>query len=334
MVRKSSVIIFISLIFSMIVTFLLPINAITLFLKDYGVISKKEPYYTPSNISSFKSLNLECEVGNVEISYVYPPNEELVSIIILIEMAGKSIAHKSYLDYFNITANYDGTSFSFKMNIKSNLNLQEVKPLIKESKMLVTIRADAVISINAEIVEGDISIDVPYGVILENLWFKTTLGNIVYNMNECYIGNNITGVVGEGDIELSLFNVQYTHNSVWNLTNGFEHINSRGSILININQIIGMSANVTGIITTYAGIITLYYYDINPNIGAVFTFHNTANTPGPYEGFDQNSEINLEEWWISRLIYHSNDFPRLENYNLSFYKIMESSEFHMSIVNL
>ena len=87
--RKKTIVIVGFINFVLLTSIFIPIGVITVNLKDYGTISINEPFYhTPSNISSFKHLNLECEVGNVEINYDYSSSRELISIIALIRIAG------------------------------------------------------------------------------------------------------------------------------------------------------------------------------------------------------------------------------------------------------
>ena len=332
MVRKKSIFIIIFINFFLLVSIFIPIGVITVNLKDYGVISiNKSFFYTPSNVSSFKHLNLECEVANIEINYVYPSNHELISIIALFEISGPGIAHKSYSDYLNINFDFNSTSLNFTINIDSDLNQLEVYSLIKNITILVTIRADAVININTKIKKGDIAINVPYGIELENLMFNSTIGNITYDLYCCYIRGSIWGLTSFGDILLKTQDVKYSNISDLKL------INIDGTISFNLYQTSEMHANVTGIGKSKNGRIQINYQDDSEDIGANFIFHNYSggwpNLFNYWEGFPESPEdfVNFPDVGY---IFTSFDYPTINNYNVSLYMPLETADYTVNLSSI
>ena len=332
MVRKQSIIIVVFINFVILLSIFIPIGFITVSLKDFGVISINEPFYhTPSNLSSFKHINLEVEVGNVEIRYVNSKNSELISIIALFEMSGPGIVQKTYLDYFNIQFNFDSTSLNFTLNIDSNLNLLELNSLIKNITILVSIRADAVININTKIKKGDITIDIPYGIELESLMFNSTIGNITYDLYGCYIHGSIWGLTSFGDILLKTEDVQYSNISELKL------INIDGSITFNIYQCREMHANITGMGKSQNGNIQINYQDNSGEIGANFIFHNYSggwpNLFNYWVGFPETPEsfVNLPD---AGYIFTSFDYPTKNNYNISLYMLPETADYTVNLSSI
>lgn len=332
MVKKKSIIIVVFLNLIIFFSILFPIGVITTNLKDYGVISiSKSFYYTPSNISSFNHLNLECEAGNVEINYDYSSSRELISIITLFEMAGSGVTQRSYSDYFNINFSYNNISLNFSLSINPNLNVLETYSLIKNITILVYIRADAVININTKTIKGDIDINIPYGIQVENLMFNSTIGNITYDLYGCSIQSNIWGFTCCGDIDLKTEDVQYSHISELKL------INIDGRIFFNIYQSREMHANVTGIGKSKTGNIQIFYQDDSVDIGANFIFHNYSGgwlkLFNSWVGFPETPEpfVNLPD---AGYIFTSFDYPTKNNYNISLYMPPETADYTVNLSSI
>jgi hypothetical protein len=311
MVNKG-VILFASIImisFGLIIVF--PISILTIHLTQAGYDSIDKPLiysYYSSNSSEIQALNLDIEVGDIEIKYIEPSVDYLVKVEVNIVMSGSNLAGKSYENFFDITPkleNIDST-INFTLEITSDDWFDPSLWPNKNVSTVVYIRKDVVLDIFLLLDDGDFKITVPYGVSIGNLRSKLSKGNILYEFQYCIIEGNITGITYEGDLELKSYNVTYTQNSNWmlNCTGGY--------MGILISQYKEMGANITGTAIITNSELGLFYKDNTTNIGALFTFPLYSRDPPAYflEGFKPIFQgVGLS--------YVSSDFPTINNYNLS-----------------
>ena len=303
---------------SLIIT--IPVLTLSSGLSNYGTIDELYTFeYAPNNSSPIEKLNVNADVGNIEIKYITTPVNYLAKIIVSIAMSGEGIAGKSYLDYFNVDWENTNTIPTFTMELKSELEQMEVLSLIKNTTIIVYLRADIVFDITVTVIEGNIGLNVPFGVVINNVKLNITKGNIFYDFQSCTLQGNITGIANDGNIELMAYNTEYTRNTVWTYNS------NAGDITIDINHINQnkiMNANITGsLVGNYFGDIFVYYYDNTANIGARITLNDTIQVlrggshRSEWEGFEREVLEDLEGDPFG-YEFTSTDFPAITNYNL------------------
>jgi len=313
MIKKYVVIfVFISLIsFGFIVA--IPIGILSINFSTYDAINETFSFeYLPEIPSSVERLDLNVDIGDIEIRYVDPLVDYLARIVVDIEMAGSGLEGKNYSDYFNITEGViSGSHIEFSMRLFSNITESEIDSLIKDISITVFLRKDIVFDISASVIEGDVDIEVPFKVFINNIIFNLTNGDIFFNLHKCIIEGNVTGVVDNGKIILISYNTEYTQNSVWTLSSNQNYLD--------ITQHNPLGANVTGSITTALDIGTrLIYNDTVPEVGAKFTLYD-YNYPDIDSGTEVNFYWDREPVGINRYSFTSYDFPASDNYILALY---------------
>ncbi|MFX1379629.1 MAG: hypothetical protein ACFFA4_11120 [Promethearchaeota archaeon] len=280
---------------------------------DYGKIHQSLTYkYTSDTPPLKKELNLNTDVGIIDIQYVPLSVDFLVRIDIDIELAGPNIGSNSYLDFFSIGWENLTSPLNFTFVLFSDMLVDFSKLHIANININIQLREDIIFSLNGSVSEGAINVSAS-GITFNDLLLNVIDGDIIYDFTNCYIEGNISGIVNHGNITLKTYNNKYTHKSHLTLNNRI------GYILFKIIQIEEMEANVTGIGITKTGIISVIYKDFSPNIGARFVFFNATShgheTENSWEGF--------ERYYIPPDIgqyYNSTDYPSRNNYNFSFFK--------------
>ncbi|MFX1501865.1 MAG: hypothetical protein ACFFDH_12950, partial [Promethearchaeota archaeon] len=292
------------------------------FSSYYSIEHHKEYYYYNNSINSdmIKTLNLNSDVGEMEVNYIYTPVDYCVKVELNIELMSQKHQGDSYLDYFEIPS-WQNTSSSIKfiMSLKPDVldtwfNVSLWKE--QEVSVIATINANFIFNINTTInYVGDVDILVPAGIYINNIDVNINQGNIYYDFFYSTIEGNVTGSVVFGDITLKGNNVRYTKNSILSL------INDDGLITFNIIQQRAMGTNLTGIGITKMGQIKIQYQDYSEYIGAMFTFYNySAFWPDYYNprvGFSGPESFNTSDFGY---IFTSFDFPTKNNYNFSLYR--------------
>ena len=318
MANKSIIAIF-AIVFvgiSLIIT--IPILTLSSGLSNYGTIDKLLTFeYAPDNSSPIEELNLNVDVGDVEIRYNNPPVDYFAKIEVFIEMSGVNLAGKSYSDFFDIDWQNDNSPGNFSMEFKSDVNESKVLSLIKNITIVVNLRADIIFAIIATVKEGNVQVNVPYMVSVNNLVINTTKGDILYDLNHCILEGNITGIAKDGNIELKAYNPEYTRNTTWTYNS------ISGDITIDIihsNHYKIMNATITGsLVGNVFGDIVLTYYDNTANIGARVTLNDTVQALDTYGsdwvGFEIEVLKDLEDIPFGYELT-STDFPAITNYNL------------------
>jgi hypothetical protein len=314
MVKKGAVIFALAMIIGFGLIIAVPISVLSVSLSPYDIISKT-PFveYTPDSPSTIEKLNLNVDIGDIEIRYIDPPVDYFVRIDVNIEMAGAGLAGKSYSNYFNITRSGNINSpFDFSMRLFSNITQSEVDSLIRGVSITVTLRKGIIFDISATVIDGNVDLKVPFKVNINNINFNLKNSNIFLGLTKCFIGGNITVIVDNGKLKLKSYNAEYTQNSRWAL--------SANKSYIEITQQNSLGANVTGTISTSLDKPTnLIYNDTTPEVGAKFTLYN-YNYGGTWnetrEGF---SRFMLEPFGINTYSSKSDDFPTNYNYILALY---------------
>ncbi len=324
MARREITAISIMIVFGSSILISIPIILISFGYSPHNNIEYRSPPIDEVfNTSKVVDLNLNIDMGDVDIHYTYSLVDYHMRININIDMIGQNIAEKDHTDYFNIEWEKISNSFTFSMELIPNSGYNDTFWIRNDVMIIVTLNPIILFNINSKInVEGDYNLQVLGGITVNNINLYTERGNNVLEFRFCNIGGNISGKSGAGDIELYLINVEYFQNCVWNLTTTPRGIDV-SDILINIIQDVAINANITGTANTTLGDIILYYTDSTPYVGANFTFYR-RNPQGSSEGFENHPDINSEKWWGVRYFYYSNDYPAIGNYNISCYTLNDS----------
>ncbi|MHA1985723.1 MAG: hypothetical protein ACW98D_03695 [Promethearchaeota archaeon] len=288
----------------------IPILSFSSNLRGYGRFNETLIVkHDPINESSIQKLNLNVEVGNIEIKYVNPPLDYVAKIEVNIKMSGLLLTRKLYSDYFVITNESIGSQLNFSLNFKSDVNKFEVSPLLENVIIIVFLRADIIFDIFTSVDSGNVDLTVPYGVNLNNVDINITTGKSLFNFNHCTFNGNFSGIVDNGDIVFNTYNVEYARNIEWML------LTTLGEITVDIthlNQTIDMNANISGTVVIETGELSLNYEDNTIDVSAMILFEPSIGPGTLYPGFD----ISLPGG--NSYLYTSMDYPAKVNYNLTF----------------
>lgn len=311
MIKRTPFIIALLSVVSFGVLIATPFSVLSFNFSSYDSINETLFYeYLPNTPSEVESLYLNNDYGNVIIDYVDPPVDYFVKIEVNIEMGGAGLASKEYDDYFTIIEGDPSSSpINFTIKLSPGMTVSAVDSLVKDVSIVITIQKGVMLDIFARVMNGDVSIAVPFKVRINELHFNITNGNIFYNLNRCIIGGNISGIVDNGKIELVSEKAEYIQNSVWILYSN--------RISIDILQPNNLGANVTGSITTVADVSNyLFYNDTVHEVGASFTLYDYN-----YVNFPNGTEVNFDFDLIGakECSYTSTDFPATNNYIFSLY---------------
>lgn len=314
MEKKNIVLIIVTELIFFSLLFTAPTLILSVNFYNYGSIDETSSYYyTSSNFSAYEELNLDIDAGDVNIRYVDVSNEFSVKIEAHFGISGANVQEKSYLDYFNLLWENKSSLLNFSLTYKSDLELIDVLPLLKNISVVVLIREDAIIDINSMISNGNFDIVVPFMVNINNVNVTVDRGNIIFMFMYCVIRGNVTGTVDIGNIDFKVYDIEYARNCVWSLTTRI------GDLLVDIIQSKDIGANITGTGEVNIGELRVLYKDYNYNVGALFTFHQMYNYNADLlDGFQEPiNEIDESKWWVSRYLFYSNDFPALNHYNIT-----------------
>ncbi|MFX1280211.1 MAG: hypothetical protein ACFFA3_12405 [Promethearchaeota archaeon] len=332
MIKKSVIIYMFSIILGFGILIFIPIKIISIDLSSYGKIEQTVSHiYAPSSPTSIQDLNLDIDVGDIKVGYVYPPINYVIKIDLSLEMEGINLTGKSISDIFIFTWQNTSTVLNLTLFLKDNNWFDKSLVLSKNLEIIVSLNAFYLFNINTNVnYEGGFDLKVPWNLSLNNIDVNVTDGNILFDFNNCILEGNVTGIVNHenGYIELKANNIELARNSYWNLKN------LKGDIKYNITQEKEMGANVSSVCETDLGKITVLYKDTSPEVGAIFYFHGTNNHEGIWEGFNDRSEIDEGKWWLSRFIYDSFDFPTNSNYNISLFRNFYGQDYTFNLLNM
>ncbi|GAG86847.1 unnamed protein product, partial [marine sediment metagenome] len=191
--------------------------------------------YAPDNSISIEKLNLNVDIGDVEIKYVTTPVEFYVKIQVDIEMVGQLVAGKKYSDYFSVVWDITSPSPTFTMLFTSDTWFDPSILLTQYVDIVITLNANILFDINITINEkGNVHLIVPYGVTTNNVDIYTNEGDVLYDFRYCTLEGNIIGIANEGNIELmayaSTFNNVDGNTNVGNILYDFQYCTLEGNI--------------------------------------------------------------------------------------------------------
>ncbi|KKM91329.1 hypothetical protein LCGC14_1229550, partial [marine sediment metagenome] len=204
MANKSFVVIFLIAFVGISLIITIPILTLSSSLSNYGTIDEVLTFkYAPDNSSPIEKLNLNVDVGDVEIKYITTPVDYYAKIQVDIEMFGQYIAGKQYSEYFHDVWEIESSSATLTMELLSESWFDPSLWLTQNVSIIITLNANILFDINITINEkGNVHYIVPYAVPINNVDVNTNEGNIFYEFQYCTLEGNITGIANDGNIEL------------------------------------------------------------------------------------------------------------------------------------
>ncbi|MFX0076532.1 MAG: hypothetical protein ACFE96_13905 [Candidatus Hermodarchaeota archaeon] len=316
MPKRTSVIIVLLSIIGLSFVVATPIGILSVNFSSYDSINKSLYFeYLPDTPSEVESLYLNIDYGNVEVDYIDDPVDYFARIDVNIEMGGAELAGKDYSDYFNINEGDKSSSpINFTIRLLSGITESEVEPLIKKISIIVSLRKDIKFNISTNVIHGNVDIEVPFNVRIDNLHVNIFDGDISFNLVNCIIEGDITGIGNQSNIELRTQDIQLTNNSIWYIKN------TKGLLKFDIDQTSEMGANVTAIgeLDTNNTQCKVYYDDFSSNVGALLTLNQWGDGWFPYQcywsGFDFES---LSSVPLIGYRFFSLDLPTENYFNIS-----------------
>ena len=188
--------------------------------------------------------------------------------------------------------------------------------LIKNISVIVSLRRDIIFNISTTVINGKVDIDVPFNVRIGNLNVNIINGDILFDLKNCIMDGNITGIGNQSNIELRTRDIQLTRNSFWYIKN------SEGLLKFDIYQSSEMGANVTviGELETADSQCQVYYNDFSSNVGSIVTLNHWDDwfpTQCYWIGFDHDVIASIPE---NGHRFTSYDFPTQNFYNISLFR--------------
>lgn len=282
-----------------------------LILSTWGELPYKNTYYyTPITPSTIERINVNSDIGSININYNKTPTDYYAKIDLDIRIKGMLVDGKSFQDFFYpiIWQNQSTQEISFILDAKASTWL--TFSISQRVKINLTLRSDVIYDLNTQASTGSIRMDIPPNSILNNTILSTSTGSVSLNAakNTKFLGDveistntgsvalyanqiNFTQSLGAftstGSIRLNFSNsfigrhlvgttstgsINFnSFNMKYSINDNWELRTSTGSIYVNIIQNTEINANVKGAIRTSTGSIDVYYKDNSANIGAQFT---------------------------------------------------------------
>ncbi|MHA2130217.1 MAG: hypothetical protein ACW99L_09615, partial [Promethearchaeota archaeon] len=230
--------------------------------------------YTSQNFTEIHKLNLNVDVGNIDIEYTYDPVEYVAKIEVQFDISGKNVIGDNHTNYFEIKndtiSTNSSTLISFSMLLNPETDWFDDGSWIKRDvSIFVTLNADILFDLNITInLEGNVDLFVKGGININNVEVNARTpyfnkpSEIILDFEFCSIEGNITSSANEAEILLKTNNVRYTRNNVFTLSN------YNGTLKIDIYQSYDMGGNITGLLNSTFGFVDIVYEDITDKVGA------------------------------------------------------------------
>ncbi len=276
---------------------------------NWGRFDYSNSYYYQGIPLPIERLNINSDIGAINIKYNTTPTNYIVEIDLDIRIEGGFVAGKSFSDFFeDIIWVNDSSPITFELDKKPITGL--IIPIIFDIKINVALRTDIIYDINALTSTGAVDMVIPQNVILNNtiigtstgsiflsadknttvqgnLGLSTSTGSIDFYANQINLNRGISTetstasiimnftrcVIGDDISGLSSTGsiIVNSYNMKYTKDCDFEIITSTSSIDANIKQYVEMNANITGTFETSTGSIDILYDDSLSIVGAEFT---------------------------------------------------------------
>ena len=210
--------------------------------------------YEPSSPDPIEDLTFNVDIGKILFTYNTSPTTSYAKIDVNIEIAGLYMEGKTYLNFFNPSAEWwDNTTATFALMAIPDVWFDPSHWFKSYNvTVAVTLRTDVVYDIVALTAVGSIEILVPDGVILNGTSLTSSTGSIKVNT----LGNN--EFLGKVKLESSTGSVEsFSVNT--NFTRGFRALTITGSLTLNYTSCL-MGDNLIG--TTDTGDLDFKSYNM------------------------------------------------------------------------
>ncbi len=268
----------------------------------------KTYYYEPGSPLAIETLNLESDIGAINIKYNTTPTDYYAKIDLDIRIKGPNVVGKSFLDFFKeILWENDSSPVTFDIDAKPTTWFSF--GLSRRVVLDITLRTDVIYEIDALTGTGLIDMDVPQNLIINQAILSTSTGSVLINsaLNTAFkeqvriststgtvsfyaVNTNFTQglqtTTSTGSLTLDFTDCTMGDDLVGSVSTGSINIKSynmiytqdctwdigtsTGSIDVEIEQYVEMDAIVTGSIEASTGRIDIVYRDDQVNVGALF----------------------------------------------------------------
>ncbi len=265
-------------------------------------------YYEPGSPSTIETLNLESDIGAINIQYNTTPTDYYAKIDLDIRIRGPSVSGKSFSDFFKpILWENSSSPVTFDIDIKPTTWFPF--GLSRRVSINITLRTDVIYEMDASTGTGSVAVDVPQNVIINQATLSTSTGSVILNsatnvtfqellsiststgrLSLSGVGTNFTqgleATTSTGSLIMDFSECTMGNDLVGTVSTGSINIesynmiytqdclwyidSSTGSIDIEIEQYIEIDALVTGSIATSTGSIDVVNRDDQANVGASF----------------------------------------------------------------
>jgi len=254
-------------------------------------------YHASGSPSPIEQVSLSADIGNIDVRYNTTSTPYLAKIEARIKIAGLFMAGKTYTNFFTPnTTWFQNTTTPTSFDLEAEPGVWFDPSYWFKSyniTIVVTLRTDITYALDVMTTTGNIKVNIPENVTVDDLFLTTTTGNSalyannatltkglssaittgnqIINLTNCVIASDISHIGTTGNVNVNLYNLEYSIDVVVDLET------TTGNINFNIYQYKAMGANVTGYITATTGNINIAYVDTIASVGAGF---NGAATTG------------------------------------------------------
>lgn len=172
---------------------------------------------------------------------------------------------------------------SLKMNVPENIVLNRTLLKTTTGEVLVNSSSNTKFQgeLNVQSTTGKASVIGQNTNYTSGFYSGTTTGALILSLENCVLGDDLTGIVTTGAITYNTDNITFTQDSTILLQT------TTGSIYGNINQHVALGANITGTLGVTTGGIDLTYINNMSSIGARFSStYTTGNIYYDYEALE------------------------------------------------
>jgi len=247
-------------------------------------------YHTSGSPSPVEQLSLNADIGNFDIRYNTSSTPYLAKVEVSIKISGLFMAGKTYTNFFTVNTSWfqnTTTPTSFDLEAKPGVWFDPSYWFKSYNiTIVVTLRDDITYALDVMTTTGNIKVNIPENVTVDDLLLTTTTGNsalygnganltkgissatttgnYIINLTNCIIEDDISHLGTTGNVNVNLYNLEYSTDVAFNLQT------TTGNINFNIYQYKAMGANITGFIDVTTGNININYIDNIASIGARF----------------------------------------------------------------
>jgi hypothetical protein len=226
-----------------------------------GTIEESFSFYYEGTPSTIEDLNLNCDIGRIDIQYNTSATQYLVEVNVDLKVSGLFVAGRKYVNYFTPASEWwenttSPTSFDLKVVPGAWFDPSHWFSSY-DIEVVITLRTDVVYNLEATTGTGAIELNSAENVTLDGITMNSGTGKVSLNfLNNTMIQAAVDIETGTGDISL--------YGMGTNFTQGVATDAGTGAIDLNFTKSI-MGGNILA--NTGTGGITLktYYMEFTSN---------------------------------------------------------------------